>query len=101
MYVSKRKPSKLPLIEYNLQPLLWVDGIKYLEVTFSESNNLTKARKAVCRQASKSQSVIGMHVLKHRIVSSNHIFQLFQHLLVDKLCGQQVATLKLKHTTTC
>ena len=37
--------------------------------------------KAICQQASKSQTVIDMHVLKHPTVSLNHIFQLFDTLI--------------------
>ena len=37
--------------------------------------------KAICQQASKSQTVIEMHVLKHPTVSLNHIFQLFDTLI--------------------
>ena len=37
--------------------------------------------KATCQQASKSQTVIDMHVLKHPTVSLNHIFQLFDTLI--------------------
>ena len=81
MYVSKGRPAKLPVIEYNLQPLQWVDSIKYLGVTLSETNNFTEGMKAICQQASKSQTVIGMHMLKHPTVSLNHIFQLFDTLI--------------------
>ena len=28
MHVPKRRPAKLPVIEYNLQPLQWVDSFK-------------------------------------------------------------------------
>ena len=79
MYVSKRRPAKLPVIEYNLQQLQWVDS--FIGVTFSATNNLTKSMKAICQQASKSQTVIDMHVLKHSTVSLNHIFQLFDTLI--------------------
>ena len=74
MYVSKRRPAKLPVIEYNLQPLQWVDSFKYLGVILSATNNFTKGMKGICQQASKSQTVIEMHVLKHPTVSLNHIF---------------------------
>ena len=37
--------------------------------------------KTICQQASKSQSIIDMHVLKHPTVSLNHIFQLFETLI--------------------
>ena len=37
MYVSKRKPAKLPVIVYDMQPLQWVNSFKYLGVTFSGS----------------------------------------------------------------
>ena len=37
--------------------------------------------KVVCQQASKSQTLIVMHVLKHPTVSLNHIFQLFDTLI--------------------
>ena len=37
--------------------------------------------KAICQQASKLQTVIDMHVLKHPTVSLNHIFQLFDTLI--------------------
>ena len=37
--------------------------------------------KAICQQASKSQTVIDMHVLKHPTVFLNHIFQLFNTLI--------------------
>ena len=37
--------------------------------------------KAICQQASKSQTVIEMHVMKHPTVSLNHIFQLFDILI--------------------
>ena len=47
--------------------------------------------KAICQQASKSQTVIDMHVLKHPTVYLNHM---------DVLCGAQVTTLALKHSTT-
>ena len=46
MYVSKRKPAKLPVIVYDMQPLQWVNNFKYLGVTFSGSNNLTTGLKA-------------------------------------------------------
>ena len=69
MYVSKRRPAKLPVIEYNLQPLQGVDSFKYLGVTFSATNNFTKDMITICQQASKSQTVIDMHVLKHPTVS--------------------------------
>ena len=81
MDVSKRRPAKLPVIEYNFQPLQWVDSFKYLGVTFSATNNFTKGMKAICQQASKSQTVIDMHVLIHPTVSLNHIFQLFGTLI--------------------
>ena len=81
MYVSKRRPAKLPVIEYNCQPLQWVDSFKYLGVTISATNNFTKGMKTICQQASKSQTVIDMHVLKHPTVSLNHIFQLFDTLI--------------------
>ena len=88
MYVSKRRPAKLPVIEYDLQTLQSVDSFKYPGVKLSASNNLRKGMKAVCQQASKSQTIIDMHVLKH------------QYLHMDVLCGAQVTTLTLKHTTT-
>ena len=81
MYISKRRPDKLPVIEYNSQPLQWVDSFKYLGVTFSSTNNFTKGMKTIWQQRSKSQTVIDMHVLKHPTVSLNHIFQLFDTLL--------------------
>ena len=48
-----------------MQPLQLVNNFKYLGVTFSGSNNLTTGLKATCQQASKSQTIIDMHVLKH------------------------------------
>ena len=81
MYVSKGRPAKLPVIEYDLQTLQWVDSFKYPGVKLSASNNLRKGMKAVCQQASNSQTVIDMHVLKHPTVSLNHIFQLFDTLI--------------------
>ena len=36
---------------------------------------------AICQQASKSQTVIEMHVLKHPTVSLNYIFKLFDILI--------------------
>ena len=81
MYVSKRRPAKLPVIEYNLQPLQWVDSFKYPGATISATNNFTKGMKTICQQASKSQTVIDIYVLKHRTVSFNHIFQLFDILI--------------------
>ena len=33
IYVSKRKPAKLPVIVYDMQPLQWVNSFKYLGVT--------------------------------------------------------------------
>ena len=82
MYVSKRKPAKLPVIVYDMQPLQWVNNFKYLGVTFSGSNNLTTGLKATCQQASKSQTIINMHVLKHLHVSLNHIlYELFDSLI--------------------
>ena len=35
MYVSNRKPAKLPVIVYDPQPRQWVNSYKYLGVTFS------------------------------------------------------------------
>ena len=64
-----------------MQPLQWVDSFKYLGVTFPTTNNFTKGMKAICQQASKSQTVIEMHVLKHPTVSLNHKFQLFDILI--------------------
>ena len=81
MYVSKRRPAKLHVIEYNLQPPQWVDSFKYLGVNIPATNNFTKGMKAICQQASKSQTVIDMHVLKHSTVSLNIIFQLFDTLI--------------------
>ena len=81
MYVSKRRPAKLPVIEYYLQPLQWIDSFKYLGVTFSATNNFTNGMKAIYQQASKSQTVIEIHVLKHPTVALNHIFQLFDILI--------------------
>ena len=37
--------------------------------------------KVICQQASNSQTVIPMHVLKHPTVSLNHILQLFDTLI--------------------
>ena len=73
MYASKSNQSKLPVIVYNLQPLQWVNSFKYLEVTFSGSNNLTTGLKATCQQASKSQTIIDKLVLKRPNVSLNHV----------------------------
>ena len=65
-----------------MQPLQWVDtSFNYLGVTISATNDFTKGMKAICQQASKSQTVIEMHVLKHLTVSLNHIFQLFDILI--------------------
>ena len=108
MYVSKRRPAKLPVIKYNLQPLQWVDSFKYLGVTLSATNNFTRGMKAICQQASKSQTVIDLHVLKHPTVSLNHIFQLFDTLIKPILTygslwgdtGNYTDNLTLKHTTT-
>ena len=36
----KRKPAKLLVISYYMQPLQWVNSLEYLEITFSGSNNL-------------------------------------------------------------
>ena len=47
----------------------------------SATNNFTKGMKAICQQASKSQTVIEMHVLKHPTVSLNYIFKLFDILI--------------------
>ena len=69
VYVSKIRPAKLPVIEYNLQPLQWVDSFKYLGVTLSATNNFTKGMKVICQPASKSQTVIEIHVLKHTLLS--------------------------------
>ena len=81
VYVSKRKLTKLPVKVYDMQPPQWVNSFKYLGVTFSRSNNLTTGLKATCQQTSKSQTIIGMHVLKHPHVSLNHIFELFDSLI--------------------
>ena len=81
MYVSKRRPAKLPVIECNFPLVLWVDSIKYLGVNISATNNFTKGMKAICQQASKSKTVIDMHVLKHPTIYLNHIFQLFDTLI--------------------
>ena len=81
MYLKEDQLSYLPVIEYNCQPLQWVDSFKYLGVTISATNNFKKGMKAICQQASKSQTVIDMHVLKHHTVSLNHIFQLFDTLI--------------------
>ena len=43
--------------------------------------NINRGMKAICQQASKSQTVIEVHVLKHPTVSLNHIFQLFDILI--------------------
>ena len=80
MYVSKRRPAKLPVIEYNCQPLQWVDSLKYIGVIFSATNNFTTSMKAICQQTRKLQTAIDMHVLKHPTVSLNHIFPLFDTL---------------------
>ena len=77
MYAFNRGPPKLPVIECNFQPIQWVDSFKYLGVTILATNNFTKGMKAICQQASKSQTVIDMQVLKHPTVSLNHILQLF------------------------
>ena len=37
--------------------------------------------KAICQQASKSQTVFDMHVLKHPTVYLNNIFHLFDTLI--------------------
>ena len=81
MYVSKRRPAKLRVIEYNLQPPQWVDSFKYLGVNISATHNFTNGMKAMCQQASKSQTVIDMHVLKQSTASLNIIFQLFDTLI--------------------
>ena len=77
----KRKPAKLLVISYAMQSLQWVNSLKYLEITFSGSNNLTTGMKAICPQAIKSQTLIDMHVLKHPHVSQNPIFELFDSLI--------------------
>ena len=77
----KRKPAKLLVISYDMQPLQWVNSLKYLEITFSGSNNLTTGMKTICPQAIKSQTLIDMHVLKHPHVSRNQIFELFDSLI--------------------
>ena len=59
----------------------WVNSFKYVGVTFSVQNNLTTGLMATCQQASKSQTVIDMHVLKHSHVSLYHIFELFDSLI--------------------
>ena len=56
MYVSKRRPAKLPVIEYSFQPLQLIDSFKYLGVTFAAKNNFTKGMKAICPQVSNSQT---------------------------------------------
>ena len=64
-----------------MQQLQWLNNFNHLEVTFSGSNNLTTGLKVTCQQASKSQTIIDMHVLKHPHVSLNQIFELFDSLI--------------------
>ncbi len=85
MYVSKRTPRDLAPTTYNGCELEWVDHFRYLGVSLSNTNKMTKGLQVVCQEALRPQAVIFMHMLKHRQVSINHLFSLFDTLLRPKL----------------
>ena len=96
MYVSKRKPARLPVIHYNNKPLRWVDSFN-----IHRTNNLSKGLKLTCHQAKKAQSTLDMHTSSHPTVSLNHIFELLDCLIKPVLTygvlyGVQETLLRLK-----
>ena len=80
MFYQKKKPA-LPRLLYEDHSLQWVEDFKYLGVTFTKSNNLSDGLETLCQQARRAQTVLDLHILKHKTVSVKYIFDLFDTLI--------------------
>ena len=67
----------LPTLYYEENQLESVTEFKYLGITFSHRNTMADGLEVLCQQAQRAQSAVDLHVLKHKTVSIEHIFNLF------------------------
>ena len=81
MCFANKVPNHLPHLRYNEEAIEWVNEFKYLGVTFSRQNTFTSGLGLLCHQAQRAQTVVDLHVLKHKTLSVEYILDLFDTLV--------------------
>ena len=81
MCFANKLPNELPYLQYNQEIIEWVSEFKYLGVTFSSQNTFTGGLEKLCQQAQRVQTVVDLHVLKHKTISVEYILDLFDTLV--------------------
>ena len=81
MCFANKLPNELPYLQYNQEIIEWVSEFKYLGVTFSSQNTFTGGLEKLCQQAQRAQTVVDLHVLKHKTISVEYILDLFDTLV--------------------
>ncbi len=80
-FTQKRKDIILPSLYYDTTSLNWVTQFKYLGVSFSNRNSFKGGLETLCQQAYRAQTVVDLHILKHKTVSVKYILDLFDTLV--------------------
>ena len=66
MCFANKVPNHPQYLRYNEEEIEWVNEFKYLGVTFSGQNTFTGGLEMLCQQAQRAQTVVDLHVLKHK-----------------------------------
>ena len=80
MCFANKVPNHLPSLRYNEEATEWVNEFKYLGVTFSRRNTFTGGLE-MCQQAQRAQTIVDLHVLKHKTLSVEYLLDLFDTLV--------------------
>ena len=82
MCFAKKQPKYIQKVKYNEQTLERVEEFKYLGVTFSSQNKFQHGLEILCQKASRAQTVVDLHLLKHKTLSVRYIMDLFCTLVI-------------------
>ena len=85
MCFAKKQPKYIQKVKYNEQTLERVEEFKYLDVTFSSQNKFQHGLEILCQKAYRAQTVVDLHLLKHKTLSVRYIMDLFCTLVIPIL----------------
>ena len=75
------RSTAVSILQYNKKIIEYVNELKYLGVTFSSQNTFTCGLEKLCQQSQRAETVIDLHVLKHKTISVDYILDLFDTLV--------------------
>ena len=81
MYFSKKVIKSLPTMTYNDEPLEYVQSFKNLGLNFNSECSFVESLDKLCSKATKTQTVLDLHVIKHPTMSVKRALKFFDSLI--------------------